>query len=93
MKLKLQPSARIKHRYLLIEAESKAAIEQAILDAIGTLGWAKASPLFVDPQNKSPFILAVSRESLHEIRASFELYKDNIKVLRVSGTLKGLSKR
>lgn len=91
MTLKLQPSMRTKHRYLLIQASSKAAIEQALLDALGTLGWAKASPLFVS-HTGSQFILAVARQSLQDVRAAFELSKENIHILRVSGTLKGLEK-
>ncbi|MEK6825854.1 MAG: hypothetical protein AABY00_03645 [Nanoarchaeota archaeon] len=93
MTLKLQPSSRIKHRYLLIRATSRAQIEQAILEAIGVLGWAKAAPLFVDDKlAHNQFILAISRESINEIRASFELFKENVKILKVSGTLKGLGK-
>lgn len=94
MTLKLQSSTRTKHRYLLIEAASKAAIEQAILDGIGVFGWAKAAPLFVSGNTSlnNRFILAVARESLNEIRAAFELSQEKIKVLRVSGTLKGLKK-
>ena len=91
MKLKLKPSSRMKHRYFLIEAESKGAIEQAILDAVGVLGWAKAAPLFVEHHGKQ-HILAVSRESLNEIRAAFELFSQTIRIIRVSGTLKGLQK-
>jgi RNase P/RNase MRP subunit POP5 len=91
MSLKLNPSARINYRYLLIESPSKSSIEKAILDAIGVLGWAKAAPLFVEEKGNR-FILAVSRESLNDIRAAFELYSEKTKVLKVSGTLKGLKR-
>lgn len=89
MKLKLKSSARIKNRYLLLKAISKQEIEKAILEYIGTLGWAKASPVFVDIK-KNKIILSINRESINEIRAAFELSNSNIKVLKVSGTLKGL---
>ncbi len=79
---------KIKRRYLLIDSASKEEVEKAILDYIGILGWAKAKPFFVPGNN---IILAVSRESLNEVRAAFEL-SGKIKVKRVSGTLKGLKK-
>lgn len=91
MKLKLKPSAKIKKRYLLLSAPSKEEVEKAILDYLGILGWAKSSPTFVKTQN-SKIILSLNRKSLNDIRAAFELSPSNIKILRVSGTLKGLMK-
>ncbi len=94
MKSKLKPSARIKRRYLLLEAKDKNEVEEAILDYVGILGLAKASPLFIsDKKFNDKIILAINRKSLAKIRASFELSPNKIKVLRVSGTLKGLSKK
>jgi len=90
MKLKVKPSAKIRRRYLLVEG-SKEAVEKIILDYIGILGWAKAVPFFVRSTKKRT-ILAINRKSLEDIRASFELSKSKIKILKVSGTLKGLSK-
>ena len=90
-RLKLRASARIKRRYLVIEAPSRESVEKAILDYIGTLGWAKASPFFVKGEN-GRFVLAVERAELDKVRASFELSPEKIKVLRVSGTIKGLGK-
>ncbi|MBI5804314.1 hypothetical protein HY450_03655 [Candidatus Pacearchaeota archaeon] len=89
MKLKTKPSARIKRRYLLIEAENRKQVEDVILDYIGILGWAKAAPMFVKTNSKK-IVLAIERKSLTDVRASFELSNKKIKVLRVSGTLKGL---
>lgn len=90
MKLKLKSSARIKKRYLLLSADSRQEIEKAILDYIGILGWAKASPSFIKGKN-SNFILSINRKSIDGIRAALELSNSNIKILRVSGTLKGLN--
>ena len=93
MKLKIKSSARIKKRYLLIEAHKKEDIEKSILDYLGILGFAKAAPVFVEPFNKinsNNFILSVDRKELSNIRAAFELSHDKIKIIRVSGTLKGL---
>lgn len=89
--LKLKPSMRIKRRYLLLQAKNKETIEVAILDYIGILGWAKAAPVFVKQSNEK-VILAISRESINDVRAAFEICKENIKIIRVSGTIKGLSK-
>ena len=91
MKLKIKPSAKIKRRYLLLKADSKNEIESAILESIGTLGWANASPVFVSSFKQSGIILSIDRKALQNVRAAFELSKNNVKILKVSGTLKGLS--
>lgn len=87
MKLKSKPSQRIKKRYLLLVG-SKEEAEKAIIDYIGILGYAKASPMFVDHEKGT--ILAVERSELTNVRAAIEASKSNIKILRVSGTIKGL---
>lgn len=91
MKLKLKPSARVNRRYLLIEAKSESQVEQAVLDGLGTIGWAKSSPIFVKSNNK--IILSIDRKEINNVRAAIELSKENIKILRVSGTIKGLADR
>lgn len=91
MKLKINPSARTKKRYLLIEAESKEEIEKAILEYIGVLGWAKAEPFFVGKKGKNT-ILAVNREELERVKAAFEVCSKTIKIISISGTLKGLDR-
>jgi RNase P/RNase MRP subunit POP5 len=88
MKLKLKPSARIKKHYILFSSSNKDKIEKIILDYIGILGYAKASPKFIKPN-----ILSVERKSVTNIKAAFEIADTNIKILRVSGTLKGLNKK
>ena|SRR3989338_1032050 len=84
---KLKAAERIKRRYLLIEA-SKDTAKDALLQGLGTLGWARAAPLFLE-SNKS-IVLAVNRAELHNVRAALELSGESIRVPRVSGTLKGL---
>ena len=91
MKLKLKSSARTRERYLLLETNSKEEVEKAILDYLEILGYAKASPSFIK-NPKSNIILSINRESINDIRAAFEITNANIKILRVSGTLKGLNK-
>ncbi len=91
MKLKIKPSARINRRYLLIESSSRNDIESVILDYLGILGWAKAAPIFVRSKSNR-LILAVERKELSNVRAAFELSDKPIKVIKVSGTLRGLEK-
>ena len=90
--MKTKASERIKRRYLLFSGKDseKEKIEKVILDYIGVLGFAKTKPVFVNEKGKT--ILAVERKSLNDVRAAFELCKEDIKILRVSGTLKGLEK-
>jgi len=87
MKLKVKPSLRVKRRYLLIEGK-KEDIEKALLDYLGILGWAKASPFFVRGD-----VLAINREEIEQVRAAFEVCRENIKIKKVSGTLKGLGNK
>ncbi|MCH7568559.1 MAG: hypothetical protein IIA87_04010 [Nanoarchaeota archaeon] len=88
--LKLKPSAKLRRRYLLISGR-KDDTEKAILDYIGILGWAKAAPVFVKKKGAN-YILAVNRKEIDRIRGALALSSDKIRVLKVSGTLKGLGK-
>jgi len=88
--LTLKPSLRNDRRYILVLG-SKGSIESAILEFIGVLGFAEASPVFVS-EKEGKIIVAVNREALTKVKAAFALAKENLKVLRVSGTLKGLGK-
>ena len=92
MKIKLNPSAKIKRRYILIDASSRDSVEKELLEALGTLGISKAKMVFVNPVNTKGIIISVERGALDLIRAALEISKENIKILRVSGTLKGLNK-
>lgn len=78
----LRSSLREKKRYLLLETDvSRKDIEKAILNYIGTLGYAKSGFQFIRND-----IIAVNREMLNEIRGALAL--TDIKVKRVSGSLK-----
>ncbi|HLD37439.1 MAG TPA: hypothetical protein VJA86_02540 [Candidatus Nanoarchaeia archaeon] len=84
---RLKPSMREKKRYLLLETgASRNEIEQAILDYVGVLGYAKAAPVFIKSN-----IIAVNREEADKVRASFALGEKLIKIRKASGTLKGLA--
>ena len=88
--LSLKPTMRANRRYLLILG-NKTEVESAILEYIGVLGWANAAPVFVSSHD-GKVIVAVNREALTDVRAALALARENIGVLRVSGTLKGLEK-
>ena len=88
MKMKTKPTERIKRRYLLIEAENREVVERALLDYIGLLGWAKASP--VNVSSSLGIVLSIDRAWLTHARAAFAISPEKIKVRKVSGTLAGL---
>ena len=83
----LKPSMKENKRYLLLRGNfSKEEVEKAIMHYIGALGYAKASPIFI-----SKDILAVNRSEVDKVKASFAI--SDIRVIKVSGTLKGLGKK
>ena len=86
---RLKPSHRERKRYILLEGRdaTKQEIEQAVLDYIGILGFAKAS-LKIVKSGKNKAVIAVNRKELENIRASFLLSGKKIQVKRVSGSLK-----
>ena len=74
---------------------TEESVNKAILEGLGAIGWAKASPIFVDvrkDKKEGEIILAIDRKEINNVRSAFELSEENIKVKRVSGTLKGLEK-
>jgi len=88
----LKPSWKENKRYLLLKGNNlKKEVESAILDYIGILGMAKASPNWIKNDNDSG-ILCINREALNNVIASFTIWPKEIIVKRVSGTLKGLKK-
>jgi RNase P/RNase MRP subunit POP5 len=86
--LKLKSSQKDNRRYLLILA-SNDKIEEAILKYLGVLGMAKAAYVRVN-EEKGKTISAVRREALNDVRAALAMAE--LKVERVSGTLKGLER-
>lgn len=89
----LKPSMKEKKRYLLLKGKNlKSNVEKAILDFIGVLGMSKAGLAFIK-QGKDSAIISINRNSLNHVRASFAAWSSNIRVERVSGTLKGLKRK
>jgi len=88
----LKPTQRENKRYLLIKGENlKENVEKSVKDFIGALGKSKASLAWVKKEGDNA-IISVNRETINHVRASFAVWPEEIKVLRVSGTLKGLKK-
>jgi len=84
----LKPSAREKKRYLSVSG-SVEDIEKAILEYIGILGMSRTDLVWIS-SGKSKAIIGINREALNNVRASFAIWPREIKVEKVSGTLRGL---
>ena len=87
----LKPSHREKKRYLLIKGKdaTKKNIDETILEFIGVLGFAEASPHIIKSE-KGKIILAINRKSLDKIRASFVMSKKDLQIVKVSGAIGNL---
>ena len=86
----LKPSMRENKRYLLVHGSSlRENVEKAILDFVGVLGVSKAGLSFVKTERDFA-IICINREAVNEVRASFAVSLEKIRVERVSGTMKGL---
>jgi RNase P/RNase MRP subunit POP5 len=87
----LSSSQKENKRYLLLKGKNlKENVEKAILEFIGILGTSKASLAWIKT-GKDSAIISINRGSLNHIRASFTASNHDIKVVRVSGTLRGLN--
>lgn len=84
----LKPSHRENKRYLLIKGKDsdKKTIEEVILEFVGVLGYAEASPKIIKSEN-GKVVLAVNRESLNKIRASFLMSNKDLRIEKVSGSV------
>ena len=87
----LKPSHRERKRYLLVKGRdvSKNNIEKIILEFIGVLGYVEAGISFVKI-NKASVIIAVNREAVDKIRTSFLMSKKDLKIEKVSGSVKNV---
>jgi RNase P/RNase MRP subunit POP5 len=85
----LKPSHREKKRYLLVKGKDsdKKNIDESILEYIGVLGFAEASPQIVKT-NKGSIVLAINRNSLDKIRASFVMSGKDISISKISGSVR-----
>jgi hypothetical protein len=93
-KLKLRPSARDKRRYFLVKASNKK-VEEVLLKYVGIFGFARAAYKKVNTKDDgrwkidSGYIVGSCLVgSLDEVRAALGM--EEIEIVKVSGTLKGL---
>ena len=87
----LKPSHRERKRYVLIKGKdvSKEIIEKVILEFIGVLGFAEASPQVIK-SSKGSLVLAINRGSLEKIRSSFVMSGKDLEIVKVSGSVGNL---
>jgi len=86
----LKPSKRENKRYLLIVGKDlRKNIEKAIMDFVGSKGFGDSGLKFIET-NSGKTIVAINREALNLVRASFAVFSEVINIKKVSGTLKGL---
>ncbi len=87
----LKPSHRERKRYLLIKGNDAnwKTIEKVILEFIGVLGFAEASPHIIKKTTKS-ITLAINRQALDKIRASFTTSPKDLQIIKVSGSVKNV---
>jgi len=86
----LRPSMKENKRYMLVEGEDlRKNIEKSILEFIGTFGFSKTGLEFIKT-DKNSAVIAVNREMVNPLRASFAVFPKKMEVKMVSGTLKGL---
>ena len=85
----LKPSHRENKRYLLIKGKdaSKETIENVVLEFIGVLGYAEASPQIIKIK-RNEVVLAINRSSLDKIRASFLTSGKDLNIVKVSGSVR-----
>ncbi|MBU0959100.1 MAG: hypothetical protein KKB31_04095 [Nanoarchaeota archaeon] len=89
----LKPSMKENKRYLLIKgANIRSEVEKSVLSFIGVLGMSKASLAFIKTSSNYA-IISVNRGSLNHVRASLAAWPKELRIERVSGTLKGLGKK
>lgn len=86
----LKPSHRENKRYLLLSGKdvNEENVKNCILEFIGVLGYAEVSPKFIKEKNKN--ILAINNKNVDKIRTSFLMSKKDIKIMKISGTIKKL---
>jgi len=86
----LQISGTPENRRFPSENKAEEIINSAILDFLGTLGYAKAGPQIVKTEQKGSrtyCILSINREHVNNVRAALALSKHQIICKGVSGTL------
>ncbi len=84
VKMKLMPTLKEDRHYLVFEGD-KDKVEQALLEFLGILGYAKAGPILVE-YSKGKGIISFNRKHADEVKSALLFY--NIHTLGISGTIK-----
>ena len=102
-KIKLKPTLREKRHYLVLyietskdlyERQIKELINNSILEFIGTLGYAKAGPLFIETgETKKGYyaIVSVLTKYVDHVKSACALINEkglSVRCIGVSGTIK-----
>ncbi len=87
--MKLRPSMRSNKRYVLAQIQNKEDIKKAVVDYLGVLGLAKMNLISVKKEGDK-ILFALDRTEVDNLRAAIECSNFDIKILRVSGTIKGI---
>lgn len=91
----LKPSMKENKRYLFITGKNlKANIEKAIIEFSGILGMSKCGLSFISSNsNNNSAVISVNRGAVDLVRASLAVFPEKMAVKKVSGTLRGLSRK
>ena len=87
----LKPSHREDKRYLLIKGEDAnfKIIDEVILEFLGVLGYADVCPKIIYTSDKS-LILSINRKMIDKVRACFLMSRKDLRIEKVSGSVKGV---
>jgi RNase P/RNase MRP subunit POP5 len=85
----LRPSLRENKRYLVVKGKDATFenIESVILEFIGVLGFAEAGIKLIKRSSEG-VIIAINREALNKVRASFVASDKDLNIVKVSGIVK-----
>ncbi len=87
----LKPSHRENKRYLLIKGSdaNKNAVEEIILEFLGVIGYADVCPNVIS-SGSGKLVLSINRKMIDKVRACFFMSGRDLRVERVSGSVKGV---
>ncbi len=81
---RLKPSMRQKKRYLILDTGDSKLVDAKLLEALGIMGYAKASPRIIGVE-KGKTILLTSPKALNEVKSALAL--SGIRCIGISGTI------
>jgi len=82
--MKLPPTLKEKRHYIIVKKEAESKIKDVLMDFLGIINYARAGPKLIAIEGK--IAISVERDFVHMAKTALLL--SNIRVLKVSGTLK-----